>query len=47
MFVLTDGGSHCAFLEGIFMDSWSERVTFEYFDAVISSLSQIELKKIA
>jgi predicted alpha/beta-fold hydrolase len=38
MFVLTDGGSHCAFLEGIFMDSWSERVTFEYFDVVISSL---------
>jgi len=38
IFLLTDMGSHCAFLD-IFMDSWSERVTFEYFDAVLSKLT--------
>lgn len=39
IFVLTDVGSHCAFLEGMLMNSWTEKVTFEYFDAVLAKIS--------
>jgi predicted alpha/beta-fold hydrolase len=35
IFVLANFGSHCAFLEK-FMGSWSEKVTFEFFDAVVN-----------
>lgn len=34
IFVSTRFGSHCAFLD-CFMDSWSEKVTFEFFDAIL------------
>jgi len=34
IFVTIGAGSHCAFLD-IFMNSWSEALTFEFFDAVV------------
>ena len=36
IFVMTKVGSHCSFLEGLFMDSWSEKAVFEFFEVVLS-----------
>lgn len=36
---VTKVGSHCAFIEGLFMESWAERVAFEFFESVLSSIS--------
>jgi hypothetical protein len=35
--VLTKTGSHCPFYEGIGMGNWAEKVTFEFFDAFLTS----------
>jgi predicted alpha/beta-fold hydrolase len=35
--VLTKTGSHIPFYEGLCMNNWAEKVTFEFFDAFLAS----------
>jgi len=35
--VVTKSGSHCPFYEGIVMKNWAEKLTFEFFDSVLSA----------
>lgn len=33
--VVTHSGSHCPFYEGISHGNWAEKVSYEFFDAVL------------
>lgn len=37
--VVTHSGSHCPFYEGLTHGNWAEKVSYEFFDAVLSEQS--------